>query len=114
LLSFENIESFQWLGAVSHTPLNTAVGTPIQNILAMLLLNSECCFIRTLSLNNVNNVLVLFIRTKAFPIVKSMSNNLQHYAQARLTDKITELQQHGGDVEWSENSVIVTGTELTL
>jgi len=40
-----------------------------------------------------------------------MSNSLQHYAQARLTDKITELQQHGGDVEWSENSVIVTGTD---
>ena len=40
-----------------------------------------------------------------------MSNNLQYYVQARLADKITELQQHGGDVEWSENSVIVTSID---
>jgi len=43
-----------------------------------------------------------------------MSNNLQHYVQARLADKITELQQHGGDFEWSENSVIVTGTDQQI
>ena len=40
-----------------------------------------------------------------------MSSSLQHYVQARLADKIAELLQHGGDVEWSENSVIVTGTD---
>ena len=42
-----------------------------------------------------------------------MSNNLRYYVQARLADNITELQQHDGDVEWSENSVIVTGTDQT-
>ena len=57
---------------------------------------------------------VCFNRTKAFPVVKSMSNNLQYYVQARLADQITELQQHGGDVEWSENSVIVTGIDQQI
>ena len=51
------------------------------------------------------------LNAPVFPVVKSMSNSLQHYVQARLADKITELQQHGGDVEWSENSVIVTGID---
>ena len=40
-----------------------------------------------------------------------MSSSLQHYVQARLADKVAELLQHGGDVEWSEISVIVTGTD---
>ena len=51
------------------------------------------------------------MKAPVFPVIKSMSSSLQHYVQARLADKIAELLQHGGDVMWSENSVIVTGTD---
>ena len=54
------------------------------------------------------------VNKPVFPVVKPLSTNLQLYVQTRLADKIAELQQHGGDIEWSENSVVVSGTDQRL
>ena len=48
---------------------------------------------------------------KITPVIKSVPKNLQVYLQERLSDKIAELQQLGGDIEWDDTSVILTGTD---
>jgi len=53
-------------------------------------------------------------RKKAFPVVKSMSKNLQCYVQERLKHKLADLLKFGGNVEWSDNSIIITGINKKL
>ena len=38
-----------------------------------------------------------------------MSKNLQRFLKKQLSNKITELNQLGGSIEWSDNSVIISG-----
>ena len=38
-----------------------------------------------------------------------MSKKLQSFLKEKLNHKITELQQSGGNIEWSDNSIIISG-----
>lgn len=40
-----------------------------------------------------------------------MSKNLQNFIKEQLNHKITEFKQLGGNVEWSDTSVIISGTD---
>ena len=43
-----------------------------------------------------------------------MSKNLQNFVKGQLRDKITELQQSGGKIEWADSSVIISGADQTV
>ena len=43
-----------------------------------------------------------------------MSKNLQRFLKEQLSNKITELNQLGGNIEWSDNSVIISGTDQNV
>ena len=43
-----------------------------------------------------------------------MSKNLQCYVQERLKHKLADLLKFGGNVEWSDNSIIITGINKKL
>ena len=40
-----------------------------------------------------------------------MSNNIQCYVLERLNDKLGELLEYGGNIEWRYDSIIVTGID---
>jgi len=50
-------------------------------------------------------------RKQTFSVVKSMSNNIQCYVLERLNDKLGELLEYGGNIEWRYDSIIVTGID---
>ena len=43
-----------------------------------------------------------------------MSKNLQTFIKEQLNHKITKLKQLGGNIEWSDSSVIVSGADQTV
>ena len=43
-----------------------------------------------------------------------MSKNLQRFLKERLSNKIMELNQLRGGIEWSDNSVIISGAEQNV
>ena len=43
-----------------------------------------------------------------------MSKNLQSFIKEKLSNKITELQQLGGSIEWSDSSVIISDADQTV
>ena len=43
-----------------------------------------------------------------------MSKNLQNFIKGHLNDKITELQQSGGKIEWTDSSVIISGADQSV
>ena len=43
-----------------------------------------------------------------------MSKNLQKFLKEQLSNKITELNQLGGSIEWSDNSVIISGADQNV
>jgi len=43
-----------------------------------------------------------------------MSKNLQDFIKERLKYRITELQQLGGNIEWSDSSVIIYGNDQAV
>ena len=53
-------------------------------------------------------------RKKTFPVVKPMSKNLQCYVQERLKHQLADLLKCGGNIEWSDNSIIITGINKKL
>ena len=70
-------------------------------------------FIYIVMVNNLSET-VLLTRKIGFPIIKAMSKNLQNFIKEHLSDKITELQQSGGNVEWSDSSVIISGADQSV
>ena len=68
-------------------------------------------------MNNItykNALLACSLRKVGFPIIKSMSKNLQRFLKKQLSDKVTELQQLGGNIEWSDGSVIISGADQNV
>ena len=43
-----------------------------------------------------------------------MSKNLQRFLKEQLSNKITELNQLGGNIEWNDNSVIISGADQNV
>lgn len=43
-----------------------------------------------------------------------MSKNLQNFIRKQFIHKITELQQLGGSIEWSDSSVIISGASQSV
>ena len=57
----------------------------------------------------------LFTHRKiGFPIIKSMSKNVQKFLKEQLSHKIIELQRLGGSIEWNESSVIISGAHQNV
>ena len=43
-----------------------------------------------------------------------MSKNLQRFLKEQLSNKTTELNQLGGNIEWNDNSVIISGADQNV